>query len=147
MEIWTPFMATRCSCCITQCWWSRLTHSALFTFIENIRLHFLSNDRLYLPCQKYLQGSVFAFPCGRRDRQSVYWDFFFFSCGVPFLTRSYFFFAALQEVLPHISCSHWLSTSCPVGSEKRCRYQVILYVNRTFLAQYTPQHLAWKEQK
>ena len=27
-------------------------------------------------------------------------------------------FAALQEVLPHISCSHWLSTSCPVGREK-----------------------------
>lgn len=30
----------------------------------------------------------------------------------PFLSSLYSF-AGFQEVLPHISCSHWLSTSCP----------------------------------
>lgn len=44
----------------------------------------------------YLQGSVLAFPCGWRDRQSVYWDFFFSpvvrTCCLFWLDRIFFFF-------------------------------------------------------
>lgn len=48
-------------------------------------------------------------------------DFFFLlwwgNVALFFCLDCIFFFAVRQEVLPHISCSHWLSTSCPV--EKR----------------------------
>lgn len=45
-------------------------------------------------------------------------------CCLYRLDCIFFFPAAPQEVLSHVSCSHWLSASCAVARKKCFRYQV-----------------------